>query len=209
MASPAIPAVPSAPLPEPLRLPRGTVHGLLALILLGTFGLLLLRSTSPAQVSVPQVLVNAVVVCLAFYFGTHPASSTPLPGVPAQPGRWRPRIVRGLLFLGFAGLAVWFLRSGLAWSSMPPELQEIWEVLGGYLLGLSLSWLFHRRVHESPLRRRVATLFRDLSALGALGLTAFACYSLATGIAGGFSTYVEQALSLVITYYFGSRVIAR
>ncbi len=208
MASPAIPAVSSAPLPEPLRLPHGTVHGLLALILLGTFGVLLLRSAIPLQASVPQVLVNAVVVCLAFYFGTHPATPKPVPGVPARPPSWRPRIVRGLLFLGFAGLAAWFLRSGLSWSSLPPELQEVWEVLGGYLLGLSLSWLFHRRVHESPLRRRIAMLFRDLSALGALGLTAFACYSLATGVAGGFSSYVEQALSLVITYYFGSRVIA-
>ncbi len=199
MAAPATPTLPPTPLPEPLRLPRGTVHGILALVLMGTFAYLVTRGASA-----PQVLVNAVVVCLAFYFGSHAPSQPPA----AAPTR-RPRIVRALLVLGFAGMTAWVLRTGLSLSNLPPELVEIWEVLGGYLLGLSLSWLFHRRVHESPLRQRIATGFRDLSALGALGLTVFACYSLVTGIAGGFSYYVEQALSLVITYYFGSRVLAR
>lgn len=203
MGSPAIPSVAPAPLPEPLRLPRGSVHGLLALTLMGTFGYLLARAGAA-----PQVLVNAVVVCIAFYFGSHTNASTPgaVVAAGATPSR-RPRIVRGLLFLGFAGLTGWIWRSGVPLGDVP-ELVEIWQVLGGYLLGLSLSWFFHRRVHESPLRRRLALVFRDLSALGALGLTVFACYSLVTGLAGSLNMYVEQALSLVITYYFGSRVIA-
>lgn len=204
MAAPAIPTVPPLPLPEPLRLPRGSVHGLLALILMGTFAYLLVRAPT-----VPQVLVNAVVVCLAFYFGSHANPSTPgaVVAAGATPSR-RPRIVRTLLFLGFAGLTGWIVQSGVPVTKLPPELVEIWQVLGGYILGLSLSWAFHRRIHESPLRRRLAMVFRDLSALGALGLTVFACYALVTGIASGFGIYVEQALSLVITYYFGSRVIA-
>ena len=204
MAALATLSVPPAPLPEPLRLPRGSVHGILALVLMGTFGYLILRNGTP-----PQVLVNAVVVCLAFYFGSRATSATAGAGGSggAAPPR-RPRIVRALLFLGFAGLTGWLLRDGIPVSQLPSALVEVWEVLGGYLLGLSLSWLFHRRVHESPLRRRIALVFRDLSALGALGLTAVACYSLATGLAGTLSGYVEQALSLVITYYFGSRVIA-
>ncbi len=203
MAASTTPAFPPTPLPEPLRLPRGSVHGILALVLMGTFAYLLVQG-----VTSPQVLINAVIVCFAFYFGSH----TPSPA-PAAAGLRRPRIVRALLVLGFAGMTAWVFRTGLSPSSLPPamvaQLVEIWEVLGGYLLGITLSWLFHRRVHESPVRRRVATFFRDLSALGALGLTIFACYSLVTGVAGTFSSYVEQALSLVITYYFGSRVIAR
>ncbi len=204
MAATATPFVPPAPLPEPLRLPRGSVHGFLALILMGTFGYLVLQGATA-----PQVLVNAVVVCLAFYFGSRATPSAPRSAgsAPTAPSR-RPRIVRGLLVLGFAGLTAWLLRSGFPPTGLPNSLVEIWQVLGGYLLGLSLSWLFHRRVHESPLRRRLALTFRDISALGALGLTIFACYALVSGIASGFSTYVEQALSLVITYYFGSRVIA-
>lgn len=169
---------------------------------MGTFAYLLERSETA-----PQVLVNAVVVCLAFYFGTHTAAPVGAGSGPAAPSR-RPRIVRGLLVLGFVGLTAWLLRSGMPAVGLPSELVEVWQVLGGYLLGLTLSWLFHRRVHESPVRRRVALVFRDLSALGALGLTIFACYSLVTGLAGGYSIQVEQALSLVITYYFGSRVIA-
>lgn len=193
-----------APLPEPLRLPRGTVHGLLAVILMGTFAYLLTR-----DLTAPTVLVNAVVVCLAFYFGTRPMAalgSRNVAGV--APAGQHPRIVRGLLLLGFVGLGGWFLYEGVPLGQLPPELVEIWEVLGGYLLGLTLSWLFHRRAHETNVRRRLALIFRDLSALGALGFTVFACYAMATGLVTQFGQAVEQGLSLVITYYFGSRVIA-
>ncbi len=208
MAAPSPPASPPAPLPEPLRLPRGTVHGLLALVLMGTFVYVLTRN--PATAQAPQVLVNAVVVCLAFYFGSHgTATSTPgaAPGTVAPSGH--PRIVRGLLLLGFGGLAGWFVYSGKPISGFPESLVEIWQVLGGYVLGLTLSWVFHRRAHLSDARRRLATLFRDLSAAGALGFTVFACYAIATGLSTAFGQTVEQALSLVITYYFGSRVLAR
>jgi hypothetical protein len=200
----AAPASVAAPLPEPLRLPRGSVRGLLALVLMGTFAYLLTRDSTT-----PQVLVNAVVVCLAFYFGTRgpTASSTATPGTIVPPSR-RPRIVRGLLFLGFAGLAAWVLRTGLPAAGLPAQLLQVWEVLGGYLIGSTLAWLFHHRVHETPLRRRIALLFRDLSALGALALTVFACYTLVTGIVNPLGGEIEQALSLIITYYFGSRVIA-
>ncbi len=168
---------------------------------MGTFAYLLVRDTTA-----PTVLVNAVVVVLAFYFGTR-GPTTGAPTVPvAGELRWRrPRVVRALLFLGFAGLSGWFLRTSV---SLPPELLQVLEVLGGYVLGLSLSWVFHRRAHETPLRGRIALLFRNISAIGALGLTSFACYALVTGIIGTFSGRVEEALSLVITYYFGSRVIA-
>jgi hypothetical protein len=172
---------------------------------MGTFGYLLTRDSTA-----PTVLVNAVVVCLAFYFGTHgmtPAIPGARPGVATSTRR--PRIVRGLLLLGFAGLAGWFVYAGVPFDRLPSELVEIWQVLGGYLLGLTLSWAFHRRAHVSDLRRRLALLFRDLSAVGALGVTGFACYAMATGLSSVFGQTVEQGLSLVITYYFGSRVIAR
>lgn len=171
---------------------------------MGTFGYLLNRDSIA-----PTVLVNAVVVCIAFYFGSHGTtlSSGSAGGTPS--GTRRPRIVRGLLLAGFAGLAGWFLYRGLPFDQLPPELVQIWEVLGGYLLGLSLSWFFHRRAHETDARRRLATAFRDLSAAGALGFTLFACYAMATGFSIAFGGTVEQGLSLVITYYFGSRVIPR
>ncbi len=198
----AAPSVPVAPLPEPLRLPRGSVRGLLSVGLMGTFGYLMLRGTT----SPPPVLVNAVVVVLAFYFGTRgPSAGTPAPAAAAT-GWHRPRVVRALLLLGFGGLAGWLVWSGLP---VPPEFLQVLEVLGGYLLGLTLSWFFHRHVQETLGRRRIALLFRDLSALGVLGLTGFACYGFVTGALGAFSGDVEQALSLVITYYFGSRVLAR
>ncbi len=207
MAAPSLPAVPAVPLPEPLRLPRGTVHGLLALVLMGTFVYVLTRTQAAAQV--PQVLVNAVVVCLAFYFGSHgTAASVPGTAPGAVPSSGQPRIVRGLLLAGFGGLAGWFVYTGTPIGGLPAPLVEILQVLGGYILGLTLSWAFHRRAHLSDARRRLATLFRDVSAVGALGFTVFACYAIATGLSTVFGQTVEQALSLVITYYFGSRVLA-
>lgn len=204
MAAPApTPAAIQEPLPEPLRLPRGSVRGLLALGLMATFGYMLLGS-SPA--TPPATLVNAVVVALAFYFGTRGPSANPAQAPQGATTRWRrPWIVRGLLILGFGGLWGWYVVRGI---DVPSVLTEVVEVLGGYVAGAVLSWAFHRRAFETPARRRIALIFRDLSAVGALGLTAFACYAFVTGIAGAFSSQVEQALSLVITYYFGSRVIA-
>lgn len=204
MTTPAAPPAP-VPLREPLRLPHGSVHGLLALVLLGTFALLETRN-----VTVPTVLVNAVVVCVAFYFGSHAAAPTSTPGTSAPSGsNRRPRIVRSLFVVGFAGLVGWSLYEGRSIGQLPPELIEIWQVLGGYLLGLTLSWIVHHRAHETPLRRRIALVFRDLSAAGALAFTLFACYAMAIGIASTFGQTLEQGLSLVITYYFGSRVISR
>ncbi len=170
---------------------------------MGTFAYLLNRDQTT-----PTVLVNSVVVCLAFYFGSHGATPASPPGAHgtavASP---RPRIVRALLLLGFAGLAGVFLYRGTSLERLP-QLIEIWEVLGGYLLGLSLSWIFHRRAHETDLRRRIALVFRDLSAAGALAVTVFACYAMVAGLVTPFGGTVEQGLSLVLTYYFGSRVIA-
>ncbi len=197
MATPAPP-----PLPEPLRLPRGSVRGFLALGLMGTFAYLITQKTEA-----PAVLVNATVVVLAFYFGTRgPLGSTTPASATAQPGLRRPRIVRGFLLLGFGGIAAWVLWKGV--TPYPAQLLQVLEVLGGYVIGLSLSWVFHRRAHETPSRRRIAVVFRDLSAAGALALVGFACYGFATGTISTFGTYVEDALSLVITYYFGSRVLA-
>ncbi len=166
-----------------------------------TYGYLLVQATA-----VPTVLVNAVVVVVAFYFGSR-ATATPGSPPPGQPPPRRPRIVRALLLLGFLGLAGWFLRLNPSLAAIPPELLEVLEVLGGYVLGLLVSWLIHRRALESPLRRRLAMVFRDLSAAGALGLTAYICVALATAQAGVFAGRAEEALSLVVTYYFGSRVI--
>lgn len=196
---------PPSPLPEPLRLPRGSVRGLLAVLLTATFGYLLLQKTA-----VLSVLVNAVVVVIAFYFGSGASRAAYAPGRPAagQPSGRIP-IPRILLLLGFAGLAAWFLQANPTLRALPPELLEILEVLGGYVLGLSLSWIFHRRVSESALRRRLATAFRDVSAAGSLGLTGYVCYAFATGQQGVLAGQAEQLLSLVITYYFGSRVVGR
>jgi hypothetical protein len=57
-------------------------------------------------------------------------------------------------------------------------------------------------------RRRIATVARDVLAAGALGLTAYACYALGSGVATVFADRTGDALSLVITFYFGSRVIS-
>jgi hypothetical protein len=199
---------PTAEIPEPLRLPRGSVRGLIALIVTSTYAYLLLRG-----ISVPSVLINSAVVVIAFYFGTRAAAGPPTPGAQGQPATAaahtprRTRVVRGILLLAFLGVAAWFLRSNPSWDGLPPELRSVLEVLGGYVAGLTVSWLIHRRAHETTSRRRIATIARDLLAAGALVLTAYTCFALATGQATVFAERVADALSLVVTFYFGSRVI--
>jgi len=194
-------AVPPVPGPEPLRLPHGSVRGTIAIFVTATYGYILLVGRS-----VPAVVVNAVVVVIAFYFGTHTATSRPAVP-PGQPVPRPPRLVRALLLIGFAGLALWFLGQRLSPADVPLPLVAVLEVLAGYVLGMTASWLVHRRAHISTVRTRLATAFRDIVAAGALGLTAYICYSFLTGGTSIFASRTEDALSLVVTFYFGSRVI--
>lgn len=202
-------ALPQAagPLPEPLRLPHGSVRGLLSVFLLVTFGVLLLRGGG--VIATPPVFVNSVVVVLAFFFGSHPPPAPSQPGLPQPQAPHPPRFLRALLVVGFGGLALWFISRNLASPSLPPELTQIWEVLAGYLVGMTASWYFHRHVHERLSSRKLATLFRDASAAAVLLLTAFICAAYILDLAGTLANRLEQVLSLVITYYFGARVLAR
>ena len=201
----AIPPV--GQLPEPLRLPHGSVRGAIAVIVTAAYGYVLLQGGSTP--TVPTVLVNAVVVVIAFYFGSRAVSTPPaaLPGQPAPPTAHPPRLVRILLFLGFAGLTAWFLSRNPSLQGIPPALLAVVEVLGGYILGATASWLVHRRAHETHIRHRLATIFRDVVAAGALGFTAYICFALITNQQGVFAGRADQALSIVVTFYFGSRVI--
>jgi len=195
-------------IPEPLRLPRGSVRGTIALIVTATYAYLLLQDKP-----VPSVLVNSVVVVIAFYFGSRAAAGPPVPPAPGQPPTFvvpaprRTKVVRGLLLIGFAGLAAWFFRTNRPSFGIPAELVAVLEVLGGYASGMTVSWLVHRRAHENMIRKRFATIARDLIAAGALALAAYICLSLAAGQVTVFADKVADALSLVVTFYFGSRVI--
>ena len=192
---------PVGQLPEPLRLPHGSVRGAIAIVVAAAYGYALVFQ----KAFVPTVLVNAVVVVIAFYFGSHATSTAAM--VPGQTTPHRPRLFRILLFLGFAGLTAWFLVHDPSLQGIPTALVAVLEVLGGYVLGATASWLVHRRAHESHVRHRLATIFRDVVAAGALGLTAYICFALVTNQQSVFAGRAEQALSLVVTFYFGSRVI--
>jgi hypothetical protein len=116
-------------------------------------------------------------------------------------------MVRAILLLGFLGLAAWFLGTNPLRPDLPQDLIAVLEVLGGYVSGLVVSWLIHRRAHVNLVRKRLATAARDLIAAGALALTAYTCYLLAIGQVMIFAIRAVDALSLVVTFYFGSRVI--
>lgn len=190
-------------LPYPLRLPLGSVRGIIGIIVTATYGYLLVQGRP-----VPMVLVNSVIVIVAFYFGTRAAAQAPAPPA-GPPASRRPRIVQGLLLIGFLGLTAWFLRQSPSLAGIPPDLAAVLEVLGGYVLGILVAWLLQRRVEVSSLRRSLATYARDLLAIGALLLTGYLCFNIATGQAGPFGGRDDEVLALVITFYFGSRVFSR
>jgi hypothetical protein len=196
-------SVPPTALPHPLRLPLGTVRALIAIIVTVTYAYLLVR-----EQTVPPVLVNSVVVVIAFYFGSRATAPPPtLPPGEVRPRR--PRVVPVLLLIGLVGLAAWFLRPDPTWGAMPEPLRSVLEVLAGYVAGLVVAWVLQRRVDVSSFRRRLATLVRDLLAVGALGLTGYICVTLATGQMSVFGDRAHDVLALVVTFYFGSRVSNR
>src|SRR3989475_11606743 len=161
-------------IPEPLRLPRGSVRGTIPLLVTAAYAYLLLQDKP-----VPSVLVNSVVVVIAFYFGSRAAAGPPVPPAPGQPPTFvvpaprRTKVVRGLLLIGFAGLAAWFFRTNRPSFGIPAELVAVLEVLGGYASGMTVSWLRPRRAHENMIRKRFATIARDLIAAGGLGHAAY------------------------------------
>src|SRR6266581_3993443 len=142
---------PVGQMPEPLRLPHGSVRGAIAIVVAAAYGYALVFQ----KTVVPTVLVNAVVVVIAFYFGSHATSTAAT--VPGQTTPHRPRLFRILLFLGFAGLTAWFLVHDPSLQGIPTALVAVLEVLGGYILGATASWLVHRRAHESHGRVRLGT----------------------------------------------------
>src|SRR2546430_1780868 len=81
----------------------GSVRGAIAVVVAAAYGYSLVCQKSVVQ----NVVVKAVVVVIAFCFGSH-STSTP-PSVPGQPVPHHRRLVRTLLFLGFAGITAWFL----------------------------------------------------------------------------------------------------
>src|SRR2546428_4846893 len=164
-------AVPPAPGPEPLRLPHGSVRGTIAIFVTATYGYLLLQGKM-----VPAVVLNAVVVVIAFYFGTHTATSKPAVP-PGQPVPRPPRLVRALLLIGFAGLTLWFLGQRLSPADVPLPLVAVLEVLAGYVLGGAASWVIHRQAPLSAGRTRLAAALRHVFAAGGLGPNAYICYS--------------------------------
>src|SRR5437879_10043886 len=168
-------AVAPVPGPEPLRLPHGSVRGTIAIFVTATYGYLLLVGRS-----VPAVVVNAVVVVIAFYFGTHTAPSRPAVP-PGQPVPRPPRLVRALLLIGFAGLALWFLGQRLSPADVPLPLVAVLEVLAGYGRGMTAASLVACRSTISTVRTRLGTAFRDVVAAGAVGLTASIRYPFLTG----------------------------
>src|SRR2546428_8824276 len=160
-------AVPPVPGPDPLRPPPGSVRGTIAIFVTATYGYLVLQGKM-----VPGVVLNAVVVVIAFYFGTPTATSKPAVP-PGQPVPRPPRLVRALLLIGFAGLTLWFLGQRLSPADVPLPLVAVLEVLAGYVLGGAASWLIHRRAPLSAVRTRFATAVPDVLAVRALGLTAY------------------------------------
>src|SRR2546429_8548927 len=121
--------------------------------------------------------MTAVVVVTAFFLGTTTAPSRP-GAPPGQPVPRPPRLVRALLLIGFAGLALWFLGQRLSPADVPLPLVAVLEVLAGDVLGMTASWLVPRRAPLSTVRARVGTAVPAVAPGGALGPAAYTCSSL-------------------------------
>ncbi len=198
MATP--PATPPPPAPQPLGLPRGSVRATLALILSATFWYQSLRGDA-----IDPLLLDAVLLVVAFYFGVR--STTPIPPAQPPPATWQPLflprgIVRTVLFLGFMGvIAYTFYRQG----GIESNLLLIGQVLTSYAAGYLIATVTARRYQRASGPSVAYAMFRHVVAVGALGITGVVCWSLLFG-APALPPISKNLLAWVVAFYFGSRV---
>ena len=215
MATPAVPAPPVAPaVPPPLGLPPGSVRAILALVMSGTLWYMVLQDRI-----VPEILVEAVLLVVGFYFGVRqgtapalqPAATVPSPATtqspatpPVKPPLRLPRgSVRVILLLGFFGTIAYMWNRG---RGLPDAMILILQVLASYILGYMVSALVHRRRLAGLAANRVVVAFRNLNAVAVIGVTSYVCASFAVGWAPLFPEYTSNLLAWTVAYYFGSRL---
>jgi len=207
----ATPTVPPTPPKPPLGLPTGSVRALLAITLSGTLWYMILRRLEP-----PDILVESALLVVAFYFGvrsTAPVtlSSKPAPA-PADVPRLRqplflPRgVVRSILAVGFLGVIAYvFFRDG----TIDSALVLILQVIVSYVVGYVFSYVLLRRARAGKELGRAARAARNVISLAAIGITAGASWTIATGqFSDVFPPYLQNGLAWAIAFYFGSRVSA-
>lgn len=207
MPAPATPAppTPAAPIPQPLNLPKGSVRATLALLLCGTLWYLILNGRAA-----PELLVDSVILVVAFYFGvrgTAPIAPVPPPSPGATTARqplYLPRgSVRVILLFGFFAVFV------LAWSrglAMDATMVLILQVLGAYLSGYAISSLALRRARRGQGPIRAVTLLRHLIAAAALLIVVFVCATIVFGSPAWLPALPDQVLAWTVAFYFGSRL---
>ena len=205
--SPSAPAMavppqarPAAPAPQPLGLPRGSVRAGLALILSGTlwYSILTDRPLSP-------LLVDAVVLVVAFYFGVRSS----MPPAPVEPptSTWQPLflprgVVRTFLLLGFVAVIgyTWY-RTGRVGES----LLLIGQVLGSYVSGYAVSAIVSRRLRSGRGPSAALAMVRHAIAAFSLGITGVMCWSLTFG-QPALPVISQNLLAWTVAFYFGSRL---
>ncbi len=220
MAIPNVPptsAATAAPaVPPPLGLPPGSVRAILALVMSGTLWYMVLQDRS-----IPDILVESVLLVVGFYFGVRqgtapalqPAATVPLPaaGPPTPAGRplvrhplHLPRgSVRVILLLGFFGTIAYMWNRG---RGLPDAMILILQVLASYIIGYVVSVIVHRRRFAGLGANRVVVAFRNLNAVAVIGLSSYVCASFAVGWAPLFPEYTSNLLAWTVAYYFGSRL---
>lgn len=211
MAAPA-PTLTTPPTPPkpPLGLPAGSVRAILAIILSGTLWYMILRRLEP-----PTILVESALLVVAFYFGvrsTAPVVPTTKTAARQEAPKVRqplflPRgVVRSILAVGFLGVIAYvYFRDG----TIDSALVLILQVIVSYVVGYVFSYVLLRRARAGKELGRAVRAARNLVSLAAIGITAGASWTIATGqFTDVFPPYLQNALAWAIAFYFGSRVSA-
>lgn len=191
-------------MPQPLRLPPGSIRAVLALLLSGSLWYQVFRGVTPTP-----ILVESALLVVGFYFGVRSGTGPPIKPVQMEGVRqplFLPRgSIRLVLLLGFFGVIAYTWSMGQA---IPDALILILQVLASYVIGYVVSGIVTRRRAKGIQPIRAIAIFRNVNAVLAIVLTGYLCGTILFAWPEFLQEYTGNAIAWIVAYYFGSRLAA-
>ncbi|MEM3341457.1 MAG: hypothetical protein QW728_02065, partial [Thermoplasmata archaeon] len=169
--------------------------------------------------ALPESLVSLMLVVVAFYFGARtmtPDSDTTEKNPDEKGGfvNWLTSLkdsplflpkgtIRFLMIVAFGTLAYFtYSKNG----SIPEALLQILTIIAGYILGIIITYFYHKISDKTDAK---VSVFGHVKAAITLLFIIFINTGYIFDWSFATSGVVDRLMTLLITFYFGSRTLAR